>query len=79
VTVIVAPVAVWLVVLSATSGGRFELTFSLLPPRVVRRRSICHTGFNVAMTCSVLPCVVSFQTSCLSANSFGTVTLNTSL
>src|SRR6478736_2097967 len=62
-----------------TTGGRFELTFSLLPPRVVRSRSICHTGFSVAITCSVLPRVVNFHTSCLSANSFGTTTLNTSL
>src|SRR6476469_1513366 len=29
---------------TVTTGGRFELTFSLLPPRVVRSRSICHTG-----------------------------------
>src|SRR5438094_10396641 len=28
---------------SVTTGGRFELIFSLLPPRVVRCRSICHT------------------------------------
>ncbi len=64
---------------TVTAGGRFELIFSLLPPRVVRRRSICHTGFSVPTTCWVWPCAVSFQTSFCSPKSFGTVTLNTSL
>ena len=30
-------------VATSTTGGVFELMFSLLPPRVVRRRSICQT------------------------------------
>jgi hypothetical protein len=41
-----------------TTGGVFEFTCSLLPPRVVRRRSICHTGLSVAVIVSVLPLVV---------------------
>ena len=32
---------------TCTTGGVFELMCSLLPPRVVRRRSICHTRFSV--------------------------------
>src|SRR5437899_2113150 len=44
-----------------TAGGRLELIFSLLPPRVVRWRSICHTGFSVATTCCAWPCALSFQ------------------
>ena len=43
-----AVVAVWSVLVSVPSVGRFELTFSLLPPRVVRSRAICHTGFSFA-------------------------------
>src|SRR5262249_15310621 len=63
VTVSVAPLADWFATLTVTAGGRFELTFSLLPPRVVRRRSICHTGFSVAATCWVCPCAVKVHTS----------------
>ena len=66
-------------VCTSTTGGVFELIFSLLPPRVVRSRSICQTGFSVAITCCVWPCDVSFQTSWWSPKSFGTTTLKTSL
>src|SRR5580765_348109 len=64
---------------SVTTGGRFELIFSLLPPRVVRCRSICHTGFSVATTCCVCPCALSFHTSVWLPKSFGTTTRKTSL
>ena len=40
---------------SSTDGGVFELMRSLLPPRVARIRSICHTGLSVPATRSVCP------------------------
>ena len=57
-----------------TTGGRFELIFSLLPPRVVRRRLICHTGFSVRddLLASCRAPSASRPASCR-ANSFGTV------
>src|SRR4029453_880131 len=40
---------------AVTVGGVFELMFWLLPPRVVRRRSICQTAVSIPATLSVLP------------------------
>ena len=58
---------------SVTTGGRFELIFSLLPPRVVRRRSICQTGFSVPTTCCGLAVRASAsRPASVSPKSFGT-------
>src|SRR5579872_670621 len=62
-----------------TTGGVLELMRSLLPPRVVRLRSIIHTGLSEPATCSVLPCAARNHTSFWSPKSLGTTTLKTSL
>ncbi len=64
----------------STAGGRFESMLLMLPPRVVRRRSICQTDSSEPDTASVCPWVVSVQvTFWVLLKSFGTVILKTSL
>ena len=80
-TVTARPVATDAVsALASTTGGRFELMSLTLPPRVVRRRSICHWRPSVPATDIAWPCTLSVQTTlALGLKSLGTVTLKMSL